>query len=199
MINLLPSDVKQNFGYARYNTKLLKWSAVFALSIFGVGVIVAFGLFYINHSIHSYTSQNAQVQQELKNQKLDQTQKQVKDLSSSVKLVLQVLSREILFSKLINQIGTAIPPNAVLTDLDITKTQGAINIIAIASDYNTASQVQVNLKDPANKIFDQADLINITCTSAATTTNQRYPCTVSIKARFAKSNPFLFINSQAKP
>ncbi len=193
MINLLPSDSKQNYSYARRNTKLLRWASVLLASIAGVGIIVAFGLFYMNQSINDYTVQNAKIQQDLKDQKLEETQKNVQDISSSLKLVVKVLSKEVLFSKLIKQIGTAIPTNAVLTDLEISKTQGGIDLTAIAADYNTATQVQVNLKDPANKIFDKADILNITC-STAQAANKKYPCSISIRAQFAKSNPFLFIS-----
>jgi len=194
MINLLPTGVKHDISYARHNTKLLRWSTAFLFGIAGIGVVIAFGLFYIRQSANDYTTQISKTKEELKAQKLDETQKRVQDISGSLKLVVQVLSREVLFSKLIKQIGGAIPNNASLTDLKIAKTQGGIDLSAIASDYNTATQVQVNLQDPANKIFDKADIINITC-AAASTVNPKYPCTITIRAQFAKSNPFLFINT----
>jgi len=40
-----------------------------------------------------------------------------------------------------------------LIGLNISQTRGAIDISAIATDYDTASQVQVNLADPHSKIF----------------------------------------------
>ena len=197
MINLLPDDVKQNIMYARRNTKLRLWIISFALSIVGVGVITVFGLFYIHQNINSYSSQINKTQQELSDQHLDSTQKQVQGISDSLKLVVQVLSREVLFSKLIKQVAVAIPPNAILTDLEISKTQGGIDLSAAATDYNTATQVQVNLQDPTNKIFDKADIININCgkVSGGNAVSNRYPCTITIRAQFAKSNQFLFINS----
>ncbi len=194
MINLLPNDVKQNYAYARQNSKLVKWSTTFIISILVVALIVVFGLFFMNQSINDLTGQNAQAQQDLKNQKLEETQKQVEDISSSLKLVVKVLSKEILFSKLINQIGTIMPPNTSLSNLKISSTQGAIDITALATSHNAASQVQVNLQDPANKIFDKADLVNITC-SSKTSGSKRYPCTVTIRAEFAANNPFQFIDS----
>jgi len=121
-------------------------------------------------------------------------QKRVEDISGSLKLVVQVLSREILFSTLIRQIGSAIPAKASLTGLSISKVTGGIDLTAIASDYDTATQVQVNLKDPANKIFDKADIVNVTCTGAAAS-DPAYPCTVTIRAQFASNNPFLFIKT----
>jgi len=193
MINLLPPDVKQNIIYGRRNTLLRRWVVILIMSIAGVWIIVMAGLFYMQQSIHTYSIQRSKSQAELKAQHLEETQKQVQNISSSLKLAVQVLSREVLFSKLIKQIGTVIPKNASLTNLDITQTQGGIDLTAIAADENAATQVQINLQDPDNKIFDKADILSITC-SDMNLTNPRYPCTVLIRAQFAKTNPFLFIN-----
>ena len=193
MINLLPPEEQRNFNYARLSTRLMRFSVGLFIAIIGVWAIVAVGLFYINQSVNTYSDLTSKTKQELKDQKLDETGKRVEDISSSLKLVVSVLSREVLFSKLVTQIGNTIPPNAILTNLKIAKTEGGIDLSAAATDYNTATQVQVNLADPANKIFDKADILNITCSNKSTDPN--YPCTVTIRAQFAKSNPFLFINS----
>ena len=74
---------------------------------------------------------------------------------------------------------------------------GGIDLNAVTKDYQTATQVQLNLQDPKNKIFDKADILNITC-SSSNPADPSYPCTISLKALFAKNNPFLFINSGAK-
>lgn len=197
MINLLPSEVTENIAYARRNTKLLRWSFALLIGIAGIWLVVASGLFYINRSINNYSGLVSAAQNDLKAQKLSETQKQVENISSSLKLVVQVLSREVLFSKLLTQIGSVIPANASLIDLKIAKIEGAIDLTAAASDYNTATQVQVNLQDPSNKIFEKADIVSITCNSSSAT-DPRYPCTVIIRALFAKNNPFLFINPGAK-
>ena len=109
-----------------------------------------------------------------------------------LKLVVNVLSREILFSKLLTQTGAVTPSNTSLTDLSINQVAGAIDIKAKATDITAATQLQVNLQDPANKIFTKADIQNITCKPDAT--DPKYPCNVTLKALFAKDNPFLFIN-----
>lgn len=194
MINLLPPGIKQDIAYARHNTKLIKWSLALIFGAVGTGLVVMFGMFYMNRSINAYSSQVEKITENLKVQKLEDTQKRVEDISSSLKLIIQVLSREILFSKLIKQIGTVMPANSSLTDLKISKTEGGIDLSAAAANYNTATQVQVNLQDPANKIFDKADIINIICVSSGTP-DPRYPCTVSIRAQFTKNNPFLFIST----
>lgn len=198
MINLLPTDVKQNIAYARHNTRLLKWAVAFVVSLAGSGLVVLFGLFYINQSVNSLSAQAAKTNSQLQEQKLEETQKRVEEISSSLKLVTQVLSREILFSKLITQIGAAMPANTSLSDLKISKVEGGIDLSAIAATYNDATQVQVNLQDKSNKIFDKVDILNVACSSA--TTDPKYPCTITMRAQFVKDNPFLFINTKgAKP
>jgi hypothetical protein len=108
-----------------------------------------------------------------------------------------VLSKEILFSKLIQQVGAAMPANTSLNGLSINKVQGGIDLTASAVDYTAATQVQVNLSDAQNKIFTQADIVSINCSTGTSSSTQdtTYPCTVTIRALFAKNNPFLFINN----
>jgi hypothetical protein len=180
---------------------LRHWCFALSLGIVGVVAVVFIGQLYMNKSIKSYSSQADAAQAELKVQKLDETQKRVSDISSSLQLVVQVLSREILFSKLITQIGAAIPSGAALSNLSISKLEGGIDLQFNAVDYQTATQVQVNLKDPNNKIFDKADIVNLSCNGNAI--DPKYPCQVTVRAQFSKNNnPFLFINKSsavAKP
>lgn len=194
MINLLPSHLKKEIFFGRRNSQLAQLVVVLVSTILGVYLIGLFGLFYMNQSIHNYNDQVARARESLKSQKIDEIQKEVGTISNNLKLTSQVLSREVLFSKLIQQIGAAMPANTILTDLKIATTDGAIDLTAIASDYNTATQVQVNLADPANKIFDKADILNTQCGNTAT--DPKYPCTVTLRARFGKNNDFTFIGSK---
>ena len=198
MINLLPPDVKSSYRYARRNVSLRRWLFAFAVAFVGLGIISTYGLLSIKQSTNHYTKQIASSQQLFTTEKFSQTQTQVQDISNSFRLVVQVLGQEVLFSQLLKQIAATIPSNANLTGLNINQTQGAIDISAITTDYNTATQVQVNLADPANKIFSKADIVSITCGNV-NALNPKYPCTINIRALFATNNPFLFVNSKAKP
>ena len=109
--------------------------------------------------------------------------------------MVTVLSKEILFSKLLTQLGTITPPNVRLTDLTISQTESAIDITAQTANYESATQLQVNLTDPNNKIFSKADIVSITCSSGATVQDTAHPCTATIRAQFTENNPFLFINA----
>jgi Tfp pilus assembly protein PilN len=198
MINLLPPETKQDILYARRNTKLLHWSVAMLTAMAGTMLVVGFGLLYLKQSTKNYNAQLEATTAQLKLQKLDETQKRVQDISSSLKLVIQVLGREVLFSKLLQQIGAAMPSGSVLTGLSINKVQGGIDLSAAATTYQTATQVQVNLRDPANKIFEKADIVTVQCSSAGgggtSELDAKYPCKVTVRALFATNNPFLFIN-----
>jgi Tfp pilus assembly protein PilN len=195
MINLLPPEVKQGYRYARFNVGLRRWVLLCLVALIGMGGLATYGLLTLQQSTNNVSEQIASTQAAFQKENFSGTQTQVQDISNSFRLVVKVLGQEVLFSELIKQIAAAIPANANLTGLNIGQTTGGIDISAEAMDYNTATQVQVNLADPANKIFSKADIVSITCNNT-TATNPQYPCTVNLRALFAVNNPFLFINSK---
>lgn len=193
MINLLPPELKQHYEYGRRNTVLRRWATALAFGLLGVCIVTFGGLFMMEKSIITYRKQVGDSNQSLTQQHLAQTRDQAKQVSGDIKLATDVLSKEVLFSKLLTQIAKVIPPRASLTDLNISKDQASIEIKAVAADYLSATQLQVNLQDPANQIFSKADIQTISCKNG-TTTDTRYPCSVTIKALFNKNNQFLYIN-----
>lgn len=202
MINLLPPDIKQTYRYARLNQRLSLWSVAFLLAIVGTAGLTFTGINIMDRSSKTYQREVAETQAELKRQNIDGVEKQVGEISGNLKLMVQVLSKEILFSKLLTRLGNATPANVVLTDLSISQTEQAIDLKAQARDYNGATQLQANLADEANQIFSKADIVNITCnpTAGATGINAQYPCTTSIRALLTENSPFLFIsNDPVKP
>jgi len=200
MINLLPPDLKTSIIYARRNTMLIKWLVATLVGLAGVGAVVVAGQFYINHSVNAYKTEVQRSKEQLSAQKLEETQARVTDISNSIKLATQVLSREVLFSKLLQQIGAVMPAGSSLQSLTIGKLEGGIDLQAAAVDYQTATQVQVNLEDPRNKIFDSADIVSVSCTNSDDPAKkQDYPCQVSIRASFTKNNPFLFVQTGVTP
>ncbi len=197
MINLLPPDLKTGYLYAKRNVRLRYWIVMCLAALVGLAAITTYGLFTIKQATDDYINRNSISRNGLKQGDYAGTQKKARDISNSFKLLVQVLSKEVLFSSLIKQLGANMPDNTYLTGLSIPQAQGSINITANAVDYRAASQVQVNLSDPKNKLFSKADIESIICTAAAT--DLKHPCTITIKALFVDNNPFLFINSQGKP
>jgi hypothetical protein len=202
MINLMPRERKESISYARRNKVLVNWVIAMFIGILGIGVVVAGGYYYIDMQTKQYQQSVQQTRERLGAQKLEETQKRLEEISASSKLALQVLSRQILFSEVLQQVATVTPRGAVLQNLTVGKLEGGIDLQFIATDYQTATQAHVNLQDPNNKIFEKADLISITCAPPSTTpdaTANPYPCQTSIRALFTKNNPFLFINKGARP
>lgn len=203
MINLLPPDVKQQYIYARRSQKLRKWISGAMIGLLGVLIIVGFGFIAIHNEAESYNTQIAQSKQLLEAKKLNETKQEVENVTSSLKLVVQVLSKQILFSELLQQIGNSMPRGSILTGLGINQVEGGIDLQAKATNYQTATQVQINLSDPNNKIFDQADIVRVSCAEADSeeedsALSASYPCTINIRAQFSKDNGFLLINNADK-
>lgn len=192
MINLLPPELKDAYRYAHRNVLLVRWLVVCAVALVGLAAFSTFGLIYVHQATQDYARQVKSEQSSLASQHLTTTQSQVKDMSSSLQLAVQVLSKEVLFSKLLTHLATITPNNAVLTDLNISQTAGALDISALTADYSAATQLQINLADPANQLFKSADIVSIAC--GQNTSDPRYPCNVTIRALFTDSNPYLFIN-----
>ncbi|MDB5160823.1 MAG: hypothetical protein JWO96_203, partial [Candidatus Saccharibacteria bacterium] len=53
-----------------------------------------------------------------------------------------------------------------------------------ARDYASATQVAVNLNDPANGLFSKVDIVNINCSDTTTTA---YKCAATLKALFSQA------------
>lgn len=196
MINLLPPETKQTYHYARRNRTLMNWVLACLFSLVGAGLLAGGGYLYLNQSITQTNKQIDTTNKQLQAQNLSSVQKQVTTISNNLKLAVQVLSQEVLFSELLKQLASVTPNNAILTNLTISQTQTGVDLTAQTTNYDAATQLQVNLADPKNQIFSKADIINITCGS--NTNGSKYPCTVSIRALFATNNPFLFINNSKK-
>ena len=199
MINLLPPEMKDGYSYARRNVVLRRWVVLSLVALLGLGGLSTYGMLTLKQSTDDYNHRISTTEDTFKQESYAGTQKKIQDMSNSFKLVVKVLGQEVLFSQLIKQIGAAMPQNTNLTGLTIAQTQGGIDITAVATDYKTATQAQVNLADPKNKIFSKADLVSITCVDPASAQDSKYPCTVNIRALFAQNNPFLFINSKVTP
>lgn len=195
MINLLPPDYKQTVIYARRNATLRKWILALFVGIFGVILIIGGGYIYMEQSIKNAQKEVAASQRALEEQDIEGTRKRLDEISANTKLILQVLSREILFSGLLRQLGASLPPGTAMEQIKIDKVSGGITLRAVASDINSATQIQLNLQDPNNKIFQKADIETINCGAAETGTQTTYPCTVQIRALFAKDNPYVYLQS----
>lgn len=200
MINLLPPEEKENIVFARHNTQLRRWIAGAGCGLAGVFLVVLGGQVYLQQTTRSYEASIKASKQNLTDQKQTETLQRVKSIQDSLTLVVDVLSREVLFSKLLPQVGQIMPRGTVLEDLSLStdgSTRTAFNLTARAKDYQSASQIVANLTDPANKLFEKVDLNNITLQPKDE--NDQYPYQASLRVLPSKDNPFLLLSKEAKP
>lgn len=199
MINLLPSDIKKSLSFAHHNTKLIKVIIGLSVGIFGIVIILFAGHFYLQQEVNSAKSSISTSEKSLKDQQETATITRVQDISSSLKLVVNVLSQEILFSELLREVGGVMPPRTVLQDLRLSsELDGAVDLQAGAKDYDSATQIQVNLEKIPGSVFEKADLVNVTCKADENTPQNPYPCQASLTAIFSKDNNFTLLKPKKK-
>lgn len=191
MINLLPTDYRLSIVYGRKNWMLRKWILIMVVALLVSLAITAGGYLFMDHSIKAQTEGLETAKAELQSENIDGTKKELGEISANTKLILQVLSKEILFSKLIRQLGASLPANTAIEDIRIDKLDGGVSLQALATSVEAATQLQVNLNDPSNKIFEKADIEDISCKPIDK--DSPYACTVKLKALFAKNNPYTYI------
>lgn len=194
----MPPNAKSDIVYSRRNLRLLHWTLGSILITVAMGATVVLGGFYIDNAKSSLTNSIEQTKDTISTQKLDKVQTQAEELSGGVKLIVQVLSKEVRFSKLLQQIGTLMPAGATLGNIQLSnKINGAIDLTANAVDSETATQVQINLQDPKNKLFEKVDTLSVTCsdvpTSATTNSTNRYKCQIIMRALFKKDAAITFL------
>lgn len=192
MINLLPPDVKQEIVYGRKNSILFRWILAILLVIVGIAIMSLFGQFYITNNVHSQQKVAKLAQDRMAAQNLDATKKELQTLSDNVKTIVQILSKQLLFSKMLTKIGGIIPPGTVLSDITLSTTDTAIDLSVSAVDRAAATQAFVNINDPNNNFFSKADLISINCESAS---GKKYPCTAQVRVTLKNDSSFYFLNS----
>ena len=200
MMNLLPAKYKQTLFCSKRNRTMSRWVIALLLALLFSLMIVGAGWIYLDQSVKREAKDVEQTEAALKEQNVEETTAKVEEISNNTKLVVNVLSREILFSKLIKQLGASLPPGTALESITLEGLEGGLTIQAFATNFSSASQIQVNLSDPENKIFKQADIETITCpttTSEASVDEQSiYPCTVRLKALFSDNTEYRYIGDE---
>lgn len=196
MINLLPPQTKDAYRYARRNRHLMHWVFALLTGIFGAVLLTGLGYYHLDRTTKEYRRQVQADQAALQKQSIAKTQKEVQDMTSNLNLAVNVLSKQVLFSEMLKRLGTITPNNAALKTLSISPEQNTIDIVAQATSYDAATQVQVNYSSAENRIFDKADVLNVSCRSdtSPAAVQSPYPCLINIRALLTKDSPFYFIS-----
>lgn len=198
MINLIPPAQKQDIAYGRKNNMLVKWVAGSLIALIGLAIIGGGCLFYLQQDSKTYQASIDEAKSNLKTQNETETLARVGEISGRLNLVVDVLSKEVVFSELIPHLGSLMPEGAILRDLSINREQtGAIDLSIGAVNEFSASQALKNIQSSDDSlIFRGADANTINCEGADD--QAPYICTATITAVLTDTNPFLLLNQGAK-
>lgn len=198
MINLLPTEQRKATLFARRNTTLVRWLIGILVATAGIAVITGGSLFYLKRDSTALKNEIDKTKAELVKQDEKKTLDRAEEMSGNLKLAVDVLSNEVLFSKLLQSIGEVMPPGTVLQSLSLTNdiaSQG-IDLEIGAIDYESGTRAHVNLNDSTNEIFERADLQTVKCDNQNEESTSIYVCTASIRALFSSNNPFMLIGKE---
>lgn len=195
MINLLPDVVKEEIVFGRRNLVLRRWILLVFIVVIGVGAMGVIGNMYINKNIKTMQSVAEITQARISSQNLESTQNDIKNLSNNFKTVTQLLSKQLLFSKLFVKIGGIIPNGAILSGITINDINSALDLNIASLTKDAANQSFINISDTKNGLFDKADLISINCSASTEKITTKYPCTANIKVVMKADSSFYFLNS----
>lgn len=118
MINLLGSEDKKQLRAARANVTLVRYYFLAFLLIVGSGLILAFG-FYVAAQQQS-TAEASLLKAEDDTQDYAKVKSQSESFSNNLKVAKQILTTEVVYSKMITDIANTIPPDTILTSLSLT-------------------------------------------------------------------------------
>lgn len=197
MINLLPSDIKQERRYARNNRKLVMWLGISLLGIASLFIISAGAFFLLQQAISTEESNNESLTTNLAVQQVDSTIADFKNFSDNLSTVTGILDQQYIFSNLVQRIGGTLPPNSVLSGISLTGEDRTLTLAFNTQDNATANQILVNLNDKQNGLFEQADTLSITCIPedpSDPSDDNSLLCSTSLKVLFFEDSDFVLLN-----
>jgi len=182
MINLLPSSIKSQRRFGRLNVLLVKQLiGLVLIGLLATGIMLS-GL-QITSADEDSIDQSIAIKTDIYSD-LQIYEKQASNLQSDISSIEKLFEKEVIFSKLLVEIASAIPVGVQLTGLSLTGTNTQpLQITANASSQELAGTLRKNLIDSG--VFESADLQAVTLTSDEDSNAQTY--SVSILARLTGS------------
>lgn len=139
MINLLPNDKKAEIRAARTNVILLRYSGILLLA---VGFIL--GSMYVSKTVLSFTEANSKeviASNDIKADVYSDTKAQVDALSASLAETKTILDQEILYSKVLVNLGQLMPPGTIFDTLILNTASFAGTPISTKAYAKTSADV----------------------------------------------------------
>ncbi|MDQ3093644.1 MAG: hypothetical protein M3Q70_00495 [bacterium] len=189
MINLLPPAIKSERRFGRLNKVLVAASAAILLLALFCGVIILFSFQQLNNEAKKVKSEISSNNSEIKS--LEAAQQQIDQTAKQLDTIKKLQQDEVMFSEIVPQIGSVIPPGAILTSLSLTgKKDQPLQLSFKLKSQELASIVRVNLVN--SPIFSSADILNVTnetSDDAATATVYEYSTSIAVSFEGQEKKP----------
>ena len=183
MINLMPDQAKKEIRSARVNVILVRYMTIILLA-FGFLVLLLAGSYFI-------LMQTKQSQQQLieanaaKADVYSSTKAQVDALSSSLSEAKSILDQEILYSKVLVNIGQQMPPGTVIDKISLnTASFTGTPLTLKAYAKTTDAAVALREKFQTSPIFTNVNFESVSDTSGGIA---GYPVSVAMTLTITKA------------
>jgi Tfp pilus assembly protein PilN len=187
MINLLPPENRQEIIYGRKNKALVGWIIAMLLVLVGVIAITVVGQFYIKSNVNNLNKTIQTTQQRIKDQNLESRQAEISQFANNLNTVNSLLADQLLFSKIITNLGEILPSGVTVQNIDFTSTDSTLKLQLIGSDEKAVTQGFVNISSAPNSLITAADLENVDCSGQG-------GCVATVTALLNKDSELYFLN-----
>lgn len=181
MINLLPSELKQDRLFGRRNRILRNYSIV----IFLIGVCSTTVMFF-NSKLIASDEKNLRAEiteKQAKAAELSKTKAELEKLAASLDTIDKLYDGEIVFSELIPKIGGLLPSGTVLNGLTLAGgIDDPLNLEIDMQSQELAAVFQQNLVN--SDLFEAADISSITSKGEGGS-DDKYLFSATISAKFS--------------
>jgi Tfp pilus assembly protein PilN len=187
MINLLPPEHRQEIIYGRKNKALVGWIIAMLIVLIGVIAITFIGQFYIKSNVNNLNKTIQATQQRIKDQNLEARQAEISQFANNLNTVNSLLADQLLFSKIITNLGEILPSGVTVQNIDFTSTDSTLKLQLIGADEKAVTQGFVNVSSAPNSLITAADLESVDCSGQG-------GCVATVTALLNKDSELYFLN-----
>lgn len=193
MINLLGYEDKRQLHAARINSVLLDYTVLTLVTIIIIGLLFAASFIFMNFQQQAAKSSLSNDQD--RSNKYSTIKARADSFANNLSIAKAILSNEISYSDLTIAIAKALPPDTVLSNLDLSpQTFGSkMSLNVSTTSYDAALDLKSTLsKSP---LFNDVNIGSITHTGQG-----QYSYEVTINTTFADQQTALnYINQELEP
>lgn len=155
MINLLPTNVKEDFSYGRRNSQIISWLLTVLFGIAILLIVATVGRLTIQTARNQAVVQKELIEQQLVSSDFKTTNDEYSEFVDGLGNVKKLYQQQILYSRLIRKLGTLLPPGAKLTSISIADKDRAIGLNFDNDTDGLGPTIQLNLTDQSKQVADK--------------------------------------------